>query len=112
MTQSGQTLTATRGKKAIVADFDKALGQDMLQEATDELCGREGTGLEFAGVGGSVAEGYSAVYQLEDAMVADGDAKDVRGQILQDGQAAAHRLAVDDPILAAPLELDRECPRP
>jgi hypothetical protein len=99
LAQNGQPFPTTRGKKAIVADFDKALGQDVLEKAADELEGRQGTDLEFASIRSPVAEGHFAVCQLEDAMVADGDAEDVWSEILQGGQATAHRLAVDDPIL-------------
>jgi hypothetical protein len=61
LAQNGQSFPTTRGKKAIVADFDKALGQDVLEKAADELEGRQGTDLEFASVRSPVAEGHFAV---------------------------------------------------
>jgi hypothetical protein len=61
-----------QNEKAIVADFDKAPGQDALEEAADELLGGQGTGFELAGVGGAVAEGRLAIGQFQDAVVADG----------------------------------------
>jgi hypothetical protein len=70
-----------------------------LEEAADELGSRQGADCEFAGVSSAIAEGDHAVGQFQDTIVADGDAKDVWSEILQGGQAAAHRLAVDDPIL-------------
>jgi hypothetical protein len=91
--QGGEPLPTTRAKKAIVAHFDEAFGQDVLQEAADELLSGKGAGLKFAGVGGAVAEGHLPVGQLQDAVVADGHAKDVGGQILQGGPTGAHRWA-------------------
>ncbi len=55
--QGGEPLPTTRAEKAIVAHFDEAFGQDVLQEATDELLSGKGAGFELTGVGGAVAEG-------------------------------------------------------
>jgi hypothetical protein len=70
-----------------------------LEEAADELLGLESGGSEGAGVGGAIAEGDLAVVQLEDAVIADGDAKDVGSQILEGVESIAHGLAMDDPVL-------------
>ena len=74
------------GEKAIVTDFDKAPGQDVLEKAADELESGQGAGCELAGVGSAKAEGDPAIGQLQDAVVADGDAKDVGSQVLENGE--------------------------
>jgi hypothetical protein len=51
LAQGGQPLPKTRAEEAVVAHFDEAFGQDVLQEAADELLGGKGAGSEFAGVG-------------------------------------------------------------
>ena len=55
----------------------------MLEKAADELLGGKGRGSELAGVGGTEAEGDLAIGQFQDAIVADGHAKDVGGQVLE-----------------------------
>ena len=58
LTHSGEPLSVARAEEAIVTNFDKALGQDVLKEAADELLGGQGASSEFASVRGSVAEGH------------------------------------------------------
>lgn len=78
LAQSSQLLAAARGQEAIVAHFNKPLRQHVLQEAADKLLGREGAGLELAGVGRPVAERHLSIGQFQNAVVADGYAEDVR----------------------------------
>ena len=85
-------------EKAIIAHLDKALGQDVLQETVDEFLGGQRAELGLAGVG-FVAEGDLVVLDLDDAAIAEGDAKDVGGEILERGAAIADRLAMHDPLL-------------
>lgn len=55
-------------------DSDEALGQDVEQEATDELLGLEGHDLLLVGVRGvAVSEGYSILLDAQDPVVRDGD---------------------------------------
>ena len=61
MAQNDQPFPTTRGMKATVTDFDKALGQNVLEKAADELEGRQGIGLEFASVRSPIAEGHFTV---------------------------------------------------
>jgi len=100
LTNGGEAWTQARGKETVVAHFDKALGQDVLQETVDELLGREGAQGRVVGVGGAVTECNPAVFEFEDAGVGDGDAEDVRGEILERVPAIADRLAVYDPRLS------------
>lgn len=76
----------------------------MLEEALDEMLHGESTGLELAGVGGAVLESDLGSFQAatvidgEQAPVAEGDAVDVGGQILESGLPIADWLAMHDPI--------------
>jgi hypothetical protein len=84
--------------EAVIADLVEALGQDVLQEAADELVGRQchGPALVVPGVG--IAEGDLSVVAGEDAVVGDGDSVDVSSEIPQYAVDAADAgLAVDDP---------------
>jgi hypothetical protein len=90
-------------EQAVVAHFDKAWRQDVLQEAPDELLGRQGAGSGFVGVGLLIAKGDLVIFKVKQAVVAEGDAKDVGGQIFQSGLTVAHRLAMDDPSLSPDL---------
>ena len=44
LAQGGQPLPETRCEEAVVAHFDEALGQDVLQKAADELPSGKGAG--------------------------------------------------------------------
>ncbi len=70
-------------EQAVVTDLDEAGWEDVLEEAADELCGGECAVLEL--LSGRLFEGESdlTIFQLEQAVVADGDAKDIRGEILE-----------------------------
>jgi hypothetical protein len=74
-------------EQAIVTDFDEAFGQNVLKEAADELFGRDGrvSGL----IRGRILVGKSdlAILEGEDAVIADGDAKDVRGEVFESSLA-------------------------
>jgi hypothetical protein len=50
-----------------------------------------------------IAKGELTVVELENAVVAEGHAEDVGGEIFQGGLAAADRLTVDDPVLCPGL---------
>ncbi len=82
-----------------IADLDEAPGQDVLEEAVDELIGGEGAELDLAGSGRAVAKGDLVVFEFDQAAVADGDPEDVRSQILEGSAAIADRFAVDHPLL-------------
>jgi hypothetical protein len=71
----------------------------VLEEAVDELIGREGAELELAGIGRAIVEGDLVVFELDQATVADSDPKDVGSEILEGRAAVANRFAVDNPVL-------------
>ncbi len=86
-------------EEAEIADLDETPGQDVLEEAVDELIGGEGTEFDLAGSGRAVTKGDLVVFELDQTAVADGDSKDVRSQILEGSAAVANRYAVDHPLL-------------
>jgi len=86
-------------EEAVVAQLGEAVGQDMLKEAADELRGRQGGDLLGFGLAVLVSKGDLAVFKFEDAIVAEGYPKEIRGQIFEHGLSAAGRLTVHDPVL-------------
>ena len=87
-------------EQTVVADFDEARREDVLQETTDELGGGDGAVLELLRGGLFVRESYLALLQLADAVVADSDAEDVRGEILEGLGTGADWFRVDHPGFA------------
>jgi len=85
-------------EEAIVTHLDKAFGQNVLQETVNEFLGGERAEPGVTGVG-FVAKGDLIILHLDDTAVAEGDAKDVRGEILERGATVADGFAVDNPIL-------------
>jgi len=101
-----EQLTLGGAEQTEVADFDEARRQDVLQEATDELGGGDGAVLELRRGGLFVRESYLALLQFTQAVVTEGDAKDVRSEILESLHATANGLGVDHPVLAPDALLD------
>jgi hypothetical protein len=93
------------GQQAVVTDFDEAFGQDVLKEAADKLFG--GDGRESGPICGRVLVGECdlAIFEREDAAIADGNAKDVRSEVFEGGLARAYGLRVNDPIFAPNLRV-------
>ena len=87
------------GEKAVVTDPDEALGQDVEEEAADELPKRKG---QRSGATAAVileAEGGGPVIDMKKPVVGDRDAVRVAGKILQDVIGAVEgRLGIDDPL--------------
>ena len=84
-----------------VTDLGESLGQDVSEEATDELLGGEGRGLEIAATVIAVVEADGAVVgELIEAAVGDGDTEEVAAEVVEDLFAAASVFAVDDPGFA------------
>jgi len=89
-----------------VADLDEVWREDVLQEATDELLGAECAVAELVSGRLFVRESDLAIMQLAKTVVTEGDAKDVRGEILESLCATANRLGVDHPVFAPDARLD------
>jgi len=99
---------AMRGaEEAVISDLDKPFGQHMLQEATDELLGGDGTVPGFASVGVFVAKGDLTIGEFHNAVVADSHPQDIRRQVLQGSHPAADRLTMNHPVFAPGLGRDQ-----
>ena len=94
----GRKRDGTAGmQKAEVADFLKAIGQDMLEEPADKLddvqvCGAEACTAHFP-----VGERDRVVREADDALVGDGDLEDIGGKGGEGGMAVVMGLRVDVP---------------
>ena len=75
----------------------------MLEEAADELLGRQGGSLLLLGFPILIAKSDLAVFEFEDAVVAQGHAEDIGGEIFESRLAAADRFTINDPILLPDL---------
>jgi hypothetical protein len=83
------------------ADADKAAGQDVKQEAAQELLGTERHPSLLISVGIILpAESNLAMLESHEAMVRDGYAMGIAGEIAEHMMGTAERgLGVDDPVL-------------
>jgi hypothetical protein len=77
--EQGQQITQGGGKEAIVTDLDKALGQDMLQKAAQELFSGQGAAANVAGVRLAITKGNFALLNLEDTVIGNSHPEDVGG---------------------------------
>ena len=99
--------TASVGEDAEVTDAVHPAGQDMKQEAADELVGRDGHGavarLLLPGLPGlSMPEGDGLAVEGGDAAVGDGDPVGVAGEVPEDLRRPPEGpLGVDHPVPAA-----------
>jgi hypothetical protein len=100
-------MAITVAEEAIIPDLDKAPGQDVLQETTDEFLGSDAAVPGFSGVRVFVAKDHTIISHIQDAVVADGHAKDIGGQILQSSYSAADGLTVNHPIFGPRLGGDQ-----
>lgn len=71
----------SRAEESVAADLLKAFGQDVLEKARDEGVDWQGetSGLVCARAG--IAEGDAAVLEGFDAVVGEGDAMDIAGEV-------------------------------
>jgi len=97
--------SSTVGEESEVSDANQPLGQDVDEEAAQELMGGNGHNLLLAAVGVvSPAERDTIVFESHEAMVGDGDAVGVAGQVVEHMLGAAEgRLGVNDPVLLTEL---------
>src|ERR1700678_4525329 len=101
--ESERLASVAVGEQSEVADLDQAGGQDMEQEAADELDSfeaRDAAAVAMPGV--PPAEAHLSVFEAEQPCVGDGDAMRVAGQILQHMfRSSEGRLGVDHPLCSA-----------
>jgi hypothetical protein len=98
-----EQMTVGRRKQTVITDFDEMVRQDVLEETANKLLGREGR--EFDLLGGRILEGESnlTILQRENAVVRDGDAKDVRSEIFEGSFSRSDRLTMNDPVFLPDL---------
>ena len=94
-----EQMTVGRAEQAVISDFDESVRQDVLKKTTNKLFGSEGTELGLIGGRFLVLKSDVAILQLEDALIADGNSKDIRGKISEGLLATADWLTVHDPVL-------------
>ena len=94
---------AAVGQQAEVADAHEALGDDVQQEAAEELVGREVHDLHAIGIGVvAPAKADATLGEGEQALVGDGDAVGVAAEVGEHVLGAGEGgFAVDDPGLLA-----------
>jgi hypothetical protein len=90
-------------EEAVVAHLLETVGQDMLEEAADEVWGREGGKFLPFGLAVLITKSDLAVFEFEDPVVAEGHAEDIGGEIFESSLAAADGLTIHDPILVPDL---------
>jgi len=88
-----------RGKQSVVAHFDESLWQHVLQEPSDELLRRQPAVPYLITRRLFVLEGDLTILQLQDAVVAHGHPKHVRGKILEGSFARSKWFRVNNPLL-------------
>jgi hypothetical protein len=66
-----EQMTISVAEKAVISDLDKASGQDVLKETTDELLGADGAVSGFSGVRVFVAKGDLVTSHFQDTIVTD-----------------------------------------
>jgi hypothetical protein len=77
----------TRVEKAEVADFHKAMWQDMLEEPAEKFHDVELGGAEACTAHFPVGKGDGAVREAHETVVRDGDLEDIRGEVGESGVA-------------------------
>src|ERR1700719_3996390 len=97
--------SSTVGEESEVSDANHALGQNVDEETSQELMGGNGHYLLLAAAGiVSPAERDAIVCEGHEAMVGDGDAVSVAGQVVENMFGTAERrLGIDHPVLLAEL---------
>ena len=91
------------GQESIVTDALEAVGQDVEEKAANELVGLKRNGLvDGARFVVLVGEGDLPVLHADKAMIRDGDAVGVAGQVIEDGVGAGkRRFGIHNPLGSA-----------
>lgn len=93
------------GEKAEVANADESGGKGVKKETSDEFIRGQGHDLALVAVP-AVAEGKGddSIFNVEDAVVGNGDAVGIAAEVVKDFFGSAERrLGVDDPRLLTKL---------
>ncbi len=96
------------GQYTEVSDFDKAFGQDMGQEASEELKNWQRHRFELIAIFAiTIAEEDVIVFHSQDAIIGDGDTMGVSSQVGEHlFRSAQGRFAVDVPLEAVQVCLE------
>ena len=98
---------AVGAQEAVVADLLEPGGQDVLEEAAEELHRVQGHLPRPVRPHAAIGEGHLAVVAGDDPMVADGDAEDIRGEVPQRLPAVAGGLRVHHPVARPDRRVDQ-----
>lgn len=93
-------------QQAVSPHFLKVTWQHVVKEPADELFSGQRGSFRCLGFGVMVAERDAAIFESEDVSVADGNAKDIGGQILQGSFAAADSNNIHNPVLLPEVRQD------
>lgn len=85
-------------EETVVSDFHESVGQDMLEEATEELQDLQRSGAVEVGAVLPILKRDGTVFDLHDAAIGDGDLEDVRRQVFERGVAFTDGLGVHIPV--------------
>ena len=94
-----ELLSFGRAPDSVVADFNRASRQDVLEKTVEEFVSGKRNASNLLSAIVAVSETDVAVVERFQTAVADGDAEDVAAQIVQNLFTAARRLTVNDPFL-------------
>ena len=98
---------AVGAQEAVVADLLKAGGQDVLEEAAEELHRVQGHLPGSVRADAAIGEGHLAIVAGDDAMVADRHAEDIRGEVPQRLAAIARGLRMHHPVATPDRGVDQ-----
>jgi len=101
-----EPVTVRRAQQPVISHLHESVRQPVLEKATKKLFGRDRAGVDLIGGRFLVLKRDLALVQLENPVMADGHAKDVRSQISQGVLASADGLTVNDPVFFPDLVTD------
>jgi len=94
-----------------MTDFGQAVGQNVLDEALQELGDGQAHVPDLLGAVVAIAEGHLPVFQRFEPGVGNSDTEDVASEVIEDLLSAAGVLGVDDPFfVGAPEDRRQGCP--
>lgn len=93
-------------EESVAADLLEAFGEDVLEKARDEGMDGKGETSSLVCARAGIAEGDAAVLEGFDAVVGEGDAMDIAGEVLGGVLAVASVLEVDVPGCAEDRRID------
>jgi hypothetical protein len=97
----------SRAQQAVIPDLAKVVGKARRPKPANEWLCTEGAARGVRGLGSFVVEGELTIFQGEEAVIADGHAKDVGSQRLAGLRAGAHRFTRHHPGLFPDLWGDK-----